>query len=368
MLLKSLIKLYSSLLFGAVLLTSCTNQSGNDAKAASTPKDTMSSIEAFSILKKRPFYVISLPGEVKPYEEVKLYAKLKSFVKKLYVDRGSAVRKGQLLAVLEAPEINQEFLSSKSTEQKLYSNYQYSKQAYERLLKAADKEGAVAYIELDKAKNQVESDSAAYTAATANAQAARQLNNYLHIIAPFDGTITARNVSEGALVGEGGALPLFHLAQNNRLRLEVAVPEKHIRSLDRNTQISFAVSQHPSKIFQAKWSRDSKVLTNRARAVNVEFDIDNSESELSGGEYAAVNMQLQRRDSTWWVPETSIVQNQLGIFVLKVNQDHTLSRIPVTLGNQEDDQIEIFGNLSHQNKIVKIASEELPLKKKINIK
>jgi membrane fusion protein (multidrug efflux system) len=102
-----------------------------------------------------PEYEISIPAELRPYEQVAVFAKVSGFVKKLYVDRGDHVRKGQLLAVLEAPEMNQRYLSDKATEQKIYSDYLFARQAYDRLKDASTTSGAIAAIELERAKSNV---------------------------------------------------------------------------------------------------------------------------------------------------------------------------------------------------------------------
>src|SRR5690606_10823619 len=148
-----------------------------------------------------PEYEISVPAELKPYEQVAVHAKVAGFVKQLYVDRGGRVRKGQLLAVLEAPEMEQQYLSDKSIEQKAYSDYLYARQAYERLVEASSTSGAVAAIELDRAKNAMESAKSAYEASKSGTAHSSQLQQYLRITAPFDGVVMQRNVSVGALAG-----------------------------------------------------------------------------------------------------------------------------------------------------------------------
>ncbi|CAL1517722.1 efflux RND transporter periplasmic adaptor subunit [Chitinophaga sp. MM2321] len=353
---SSVIIFATFLVTGSVLLTACSS-SGQQADKSAEKKE-VPAVKAATVLEDRPVYTLTLPGELKPYEQVNLYAKVKSFVRKLYVDRGSVVKKGQLLAVLDALEINQQYLSNKSGEEKLYADYMFSKQSYERLLQAAAKNGAVAAIELERAKSRLQSDSAAYVAAIANTGAAAQLNDYLRIVAPFDGVITSRHISQGALVGDGGALPLFSLAQNKRLRLTVLVPEKHARSLGTDTKVSFTVSDRPGQLYHASLSRNAGLLDENDRSITVEFDVDNSTNQLSGGAYAQVKLLLQRPDSTLWVPLKSVVHAQSGVFVLKINNYQTLSRINVIEGTKKDSLQEIFGDIQPSDRVVAVASEE----------
>lgn len=245
-----------------------------------------------------------------------------------------------------------------SNERKLYENFLYSRQAYQRLKNAAQNNGAVAEIELDRARAQLRSDSAAYHSAKASTGASAQLKDYLRITAPFSGTIVSRNVSVGALVGENSSVPLFSVAQQERLRLTVSIPEKHAHSVNKNTAASFTVSNRPGKIYKASLSRNSGLLDQQNRSVVVEFDVDNRDRTLAGGEYAQVTLMLKRPDATLWLPASSVVQAQSGVFVLKV-EDGVVSRVPVALGIRKNELQEVFGKLTAADKILKSGSEEL---------
>lgn len=309
-------------------------------------------------VEQQPFYELTLPGELMPYEQTALYPKIKGFVKHIYVDRGSHVVAGQLLATLEAPEITERYSSSRSDERKSYEDYQYSRQAYDRLAKAAQKEGAVAAIELERARTRLRADSAAYASAGSLAGASGQLNKYLLIKAPFSGIIVQRNISEGALVGDNMTTALFVIAQNQRLRLTVAVPEKHAASVTPQTTASFTVPDQPGKIYNAKISRNAKLLEQDSRSVMVELDVENVGLALNGGEYAKVILQLRRPEPTWWVPAESVVHAQSGVFILTVNNGK-IKRLPVEEGNRKNDMEEIFAPMSINRSIVRKGTEEL---------
>lgn len=348
------------------ILASCSNKEKkrvSEEKAASEPP----LVEVVYPQKNRPVYTLSLPGELKPYEQVAIFAKAKGFIKKVFADRGSKVKKGQLLALLEAPELSQQLLSLRSDERKLYENFLYSKAAYRRLRKAALKDDAVAAIELDKARAQLRSDSAAYMAAKASTGASAQLAGYLRIVAPFEGTVTSRNVSAGALVGENSAQPLFYIAQQEYLRLTVAIPEKHSHSVSGNTTATFTVSDLPGKVYRSKLSRNSGLLDQSSRSVMVEFDVDNRDESLNGGEFAQVQLSLQRPDSTVWLPASGVVHAQSGVFILKV-RGRKIIRVPVTEGIRKDSLQEVFGEVSPADPVVKKGTEELEEGTLIHIK
>lgn len=305
-----------------------------------------------------PEYPISVPGELYPYEQVALHAKVTGFVKKLYADRGDMVRKGQLLAVLEAPEIDQRYRADQSSEQKMHSDYIYSRQAYERLLEASATAGAVAAIELERAKTAMESAKSAYEASKAGTAGTAQLQDYLRITAPFDGVVMQRNASPGALAGTGPGLPLFVLAQGSRLRLTLSLPEKHAASVRPGMPAVFTVSSQPGKKFPAKLSRTSGLLDRQDRSLTLEFDVDNASGELQGGDYAQVELKLQRRAPSYWVPAKSVLSTQMGTYVLTFGANE-IRRIPVKEGIRLDSLTEVFGELSERDLIILKPSEEI---------
>ncbi|TDE09188.1 efflux RND transporter periplasmic adaptor subunit [Dyadobacter psychrotolerans] len=358
--------LFLGLALISVVINGCGSKPETESQSKPNEKGPVS-LQVISPVKYQPEYTLALPGELKPYEQVSLFAKVRGFVKAIKVDRGSVVRKGQVLAILDAPEVSQRFQSARSDQQKFYEDFQLSRQMYERILKATQKDGSVAAIELDRAKSKLRSDSAAYRSAISSAQSFGQIEEYLKIIAPFDGVVVERNVSVGALVGENNTTPLLVIAQNRKLRLTVAIPEKHAQSVGKNAMASFTVSNLPGKMFTSVLSRKSQVLQQQNRSVTAEFDVENKDNSLDGGEYAQVTMKLRRPDSTLWVPASSIVHAQSGTFVLRV-ENQTVIKVPVSEGTRRDSIQEVFGELDRKDQIVKIGSEELLNAGKIIIK
>lgn len=305
-----------------------------------------------------PEYELSIPAELKPYEQVAVYAKVAGFVQKMYVDRGDRVHKGQLLAVLEAPEMQQQYLSDKSTEKKVYTDFLYAKQAYDRLITASKTTGAVAEIELDRAKSAMESARSAYDASKAGTAHSSQLSQYLRITAPFNGIITQRNVSVGALAGTGANIPLFMMAQNNNLRLTLSLPEKHTASVQQGMPATFTISSQPGKTFHTKLTRTSGLLDQQDRSLTLEFDVSNPTGELQGGDYAQVMLKLKRKAKTYWVKNSSVLNTQSGNYVLTLN-NNKVNRIAVKEGIRLDSLTEVFGKLNPNDNIILKPSEEI---------
>lgn len=334
----------------------------NDStRQTNTPEDSAQKSASLLTTEPRlinPTYNLSIPAELKPYEQVAVYGKVTGFVKRLHVDRGDRVRKGQLLAELDAPEMEQQYLSDKSTEEKVYSEYLYAKQAYDRLSEAAKTQGAVAELELEGAKSRMESARSAYESSQAGTAHSSQLRDYLKLTAPFDGVITERNVSSGALVGTDAALPLFRIAQGNRLRLTVSLPQKHAASVQPGMKAQFTVSSQPGQRFDAILSRTSGLLDDSQRSLTLEFDVENDNGSLQGGDYAQADLYLKRQSPSVWIPAESLLKTQSGTYVLTV-ADSSISRVPVEEGIRLDSLIEVFGPLDPQVQILRKPSEEI---------
>src|SRR5690606_39004057 len=347
----------AGMITAALAFTACSQRVGENEQEQSThtPAEAYPTAPVKNL---NPEYELSLPAELEPYEQVAVYAKVTGFVKQLYAERGDRVRKGQLLAVLEAPEMEQQYLSDKSTEQKIYSDYLYAKQAYDRLAEASATTGAVAANELDPAKGAIESAQPAYEPSMAGTAQASHLQRYLRVTAPFDGVITDRNISVGALAGTQSGKPLFLMAQDNRLRLTLSLPEKHAAAASQNTRAVFTVSSQPGKSFEAVLSRSSNLLDEQDRSLTLEFDIDNVSGELHGGDYAQAKVTLQRKNPTYWVPGSSVLSTQSGTFVMTVT-DQGIKRLPVKAGLRMDTLTEVFGDLSPEDRVILKPSEEI---------
>src|SRR5690554_1904763 len=355
---KQLKTLGGMVLFSAVIFVSCGETKTEETAILNEAKTEKPEISVKQIYQLHPEYELHIPGELEPAEQVSLYAKVNGFVKKLHVDIGDAVKKGQLLAILEAPEMDQRLVSDRSSEQKLHSDFLYAKQNLQRLQEAAKTEGAVASIELDRAESAVNSAKSAYESSQAQTGHSAQMQKYLHVVAPFNGIITERNVSEGALVGPGSGQPIFRVADGENLKLKIALPEKHAGSINEEMEISFTVNSRPGKQFDAVLSRNSRLINSQNRAVTLEFDVKNKEHKLHGGEYAQVQLKLKRQDSTFWVSPKSILNTQSGLFVLKKGNEG-FQRVPVTEGIRLDTVTEIFGNLKPGDLIVQRPTEQM---------
>ncbi|MDJ1473038.1 efflux RND transporter periplasmic adaptor subunit [Xanthocytophaga flava] len=363
-------------LASAILTGACSSheEEADGNKEASSVAEVQE-ITIVPVQQLQPSKQIVLPGELKPWNKVNIHPKVKGFVKSLAVDRGSVVKKGQVLAILDAPESLSELSQAKAqlqaaeaTASEQSTRAQASKLTYQRMLKTSKMEGAVSLNELDLAKARMMGDSASATVAQGNVQAARayyqtksQLAQYLTITAPFDGVIIERNTSPGALVGpseSSSAKPLFVLEDSRTLRLTVAIPEVYANQISGKGTVNFTVNAVPEKLFTANYARSGSSLQEENRSMMTEFDIKNTNDELKAGMYAEVRLPITRSAQTLFVPVKSVVSSSEKVFVIRVKDDKA-ERIAIKKGNVVDTLVEVFGNLQPGDWIVKEASDEI---------
>lgn len=346
----------TALFFVALLfLNSCNSKKEETVTTELEPKT-----ETFLLQKEKLTTELRLPAELTGFQQVDLYAKVSSFVKTLKVDIGSKVTKGQLLIVLEAPEISSQLAAAESRLKSMEAIYTTSKSTYNRLYETSKVEGTISKNDLEMASGKKNSDYAQYQAAVAAHKEVSIMRGYLEIRAPFDGIVAARNVNLGTFVGpagKGSDLPLLTIQQQNKLRLAVSIPELYTGYLHNGDEMSFNVKSLPDT-FKATIQRMSGALDLKLRSERVEMDVHNAKGNLLPGMVAEVLLPLNAKDSTFVIPKSALVSSAEGQFVIKV-LNHKAARVDVKKGREIDDKVEIFGDLNPKDKLVKIASEEI---------
>lgn len=330
-------------------------------KAAAEASASAAVVDAFPLKKEQLVSSIQIPGELVAFQQVDIYAKVSSFVKKLHVDVGTEVREGQLLATMEAPELTSQLVTSESRLKSFEAIYQASKANYERLLETSKTPGTVSQNDLDVALAKQRSDLAQLDAARSASREITDTRNYLEIRAPFSGIISARNVSTGAYVGpsgKGSEFPLFTLVEQRKLRLVVSVPEQYTSYLKNQSQVTFKVKSLPNQDFPAKVSRLAGALDARLRSQRTEMDVVNSDRKLLPGMIAEVSIPLSGDANTFAVPRTAVLNSTQGTYVIKV-VDKRAVWVPVKTGSSSTEKTEIFGDVKEGDVLVKVANEEI---------
>lgn len=340
------------------ILSSCSTSSANTQELTPEAKTLA---DVFQPQKEKFSTSLQVPGELIAFQQVDLYAKLSGFVKELKVDIGSEVSEGQLLAVLEAPELFSQLSASESRLRSQEATALASNANYERLSETGKTPGTVSQNELDLALARKNSDQANLEAARANVKELNVLKSYLEIRAPFSGVITSRNINLGAYVGpsgKGSEFPLFTLQQQKQLRLAVSIPEAYTGFIREDDELSFKVRSQPAMVFKARVKRLSGALDLRLRSEKIEMDVKNDDKTLLPGMVAEVTLQLSARDSSFTVPKTALVNSNEGVYVIRVVNGEA-ERLNVKKGREINDHYEIFGSVSSNDRLLTKASEEI---------
>ncbi|CAN5222254.1 efflux RND transporter periplasmic adaptor subunit [soil metagenome] len=347
-----------------ILVASC-NQ-GEPAPAAKKQEAKMDTVKAFILAMDSAQKTIVLPGDLLPDENVQIRAKVQGYISTIKVDIGSKVTKGQVLALIDAPELNTRVQELNAKEKAAQSRYLASKDYYERIGTASKSDGVIAASELERTKNQLQADEAEYKAAQFAVSSNRQIGNYLAIVAPYNGVITKRNINVGSFVGSVGEKPLFEIENNKLLRLRVAVPEVYTNAVLIDNTGDLTTRAFSDKKFKAKLVRKSGSIDNDTRSELWEFEIPNTTGELKAGSYADVKLHFLRTQPSFVLPTSAVVTTLEKKFVIKLS-NNTTQWIDVRGGFNMGDKQEIFGDVKTGDTLVLKGNEELKPGRKVAV-
>jgi membrane fusion protein (multidrug efflux system) len=345
-------------LFALAGLSSCGSK---EKKAEDEQPDSVATVPVFSLQKGLLPSVLKIPGELTPYQQVDLYAKVSSFVKKVYVDVGSEVTRGQLLISMEAPEINSQLAEARSRIKTQEAILTASQANFDRLYQTSKTPGTISGNDLDQAKARKNSDEAQLEAAKSAYQAVQANLAYLEIRAPFNAVVSARNTNPGAYVGptgKGSDQPILVLQEQKKLRLVVSVPEAYSGILKQKSKVDFTVQSMPGHKFTANVARMAGSLDSRLRSERLEMDVTNNDKTLLPGMYAEVSMNLAPTDSTFIIPKTALVMSTEKVFVIRVINGKA-QWVDVRKGREADGKVEVYGDLKPGDEVVTAANDEI---------
>lgn len=339
----------------AIAFTACRQ---SPAKTDPGKRSGPDSVAVFILKKDSVNKQLTFPAELIPLERAEIVAKVTGYVQKIKVDIGDKVHKGQVLALLDAPEMGASVAQANADAQTARSKYLGSLDAYNRVFNASKVEGTIAAGELEKARSQMLADSASLNAARSKIYAYTQLKDYLTIRAPFSGIITQRNVDAGTLVSTGNAKPLLVVENTATLRLRVPVPEAYTAATTETPTVKFTVDAQPDVAYQAKLSRKAGALNLTNRTETWEFLYPNNNNQLKSGMYANAVLKLGRKAPGFLVPSSAMATNLEKRFVIRLKDGQT-EWIDVRAGINMSDKMEIFGDLQPGDTLLVRATDEI---------
>jgi membrane fusion protein (multidrug efflux system) len=342
-------------------------------------------VEVVKVVEQPLDVTLSLPGELTPDETVALYSRVSGFVRTIRVDRGSRVKAGEQIAVLEAPELGAQKAEAQSKLQgaeaqlaAVRSKADATSSTYDKLKAASATPGVVAGNDVVLAQKAVEADQGQIAAAEQNVEAARQalksvseMESYLRITAPFSGVVTERNVHPGALVGPTGgpgtATPIVRIVATNRLRLVIPVPEAYTAAVTNGTSLTFTVAAYPGQTFTGVVARISQSVDVATRTMAVELDVNNADSRLAPGTFCQVRWPVRRTAPSLLVPNGSVASTTGRTFVIRVRGGRT-EWVDVKTGLTSGALLEVFGDLKAGDEIAARGTDELKAGASVQVK
>ncbi len=342
-------------------------------------------IPAVSVIHPKPGAMkdeVVLPGNIQAFTDSPIYARSSGYLKQWNVDIGGRVKAGQVLATIEAPELDQQVVQAKATIQQAQAsldqaiaNEQQGKANEELARVTADRwknlvaKGAVSRQENDQYQAQYQAQVAnlnaleqAIAAARSNIAAAQanlgrlqEMQNYETVKAPFDGILTARNVDVGALInaGNGGAAQeLFHLASTAKLRVYVSVPQADSRAAIPGIKSYLTLSEFPGRRFAGELVRTAGAIDPATRTLLTEVDVDNASGELRPGAYAEVHLTIPEGSRSLILPVSTLIFRSEGLRVGVVRDGNKAELVPVILGKDYGNEVEVVSGIAEDDSVI----------------
>ncbi len=315
-----------------------------------------------------PSLELVLPGNMEAFTDTPIYARTDGYLRHWYFDIGAHVKAGQLLADIETPELDQQLAQAQADLGTADANANIAHINAERY-SGLIKKNAVSQQDTDTFVNQAAATSAAVRSAQANVGRLRELQSFEKIYAPFDGVITARDVDIGDLINagsNGGAKELFHLEAVNRLRVYVQVPQASSRATIPGTPADLSVPELPGQHFPAQVARTSDAMEVASRTLRVEVDVANPRGILIPGELATVRLKLPTPVNSMIVPVNALLFRSEGISAVVIQNGKT-AIVPVTIGRDFGDSLEVTSGLNASDQIVVNPPDSIAAGQKVQI-
>jgi len=288
---------------------------------------------------------VALPGSVQAFYEAPIYARTSGYLKVWYTDIGATVKKGQVLAEIEAPEVDQQLRQAQADLGTAQANYDLAHTTNERWKGLLATE-SVSQQDADQRAGDAAAKAAAQRSAAANLARLRELESFKHVLAPFDGVVTQRNTDVGALInaGQGGAA-LFRVADTHRLRIYVSVPQFYAAAIQPGLPAQLQFADRPGKHYAASVASSARALDANSRTLQVELQIDNARGELLPGSYAEVHFELGGNVSSLRVPVNTVLFRSAGLQVATLDEHQHVHLKSITVGRDFGTELEVLAGI-----------------------
>ena len=292
-----------------------------------------------------------LPGSVQAINAASIYARTSGFLKAWHTDIGAAVKKGQLLAEIDAPELDQQLSQAQADLATAQANYRLAQSTTARWqgLLATD---SVSKQDADEKAGDAAAKKSIADSAAANVARLRELESFKRVTAPFDGTVVARNTDIGALINAGQGTELFRVADTRKLRIYAQVPQPYAASTKPGLAANLVFAEHPGTSYPAKIARTANAIDPTSRTLQVELEIDNGKGELLPGAYTEVHFKLPPNAESLRLPPTVILFRAAGLEVATVGADNRVTLKKIVQGRDFGSSIEVLAGVTVGDNII----------------
>jgi RND family efflux transporter MFP subunit len=293
-----------------------------------------------------------LPGRLEAYNQAQIYARVSGYLKDWKADIGTPVKAGDLLAEIDAPDLDQQIMEAEANLSSAKANATLAEATLQRGQKLIGS-GAVSKQDLDQRAADAANREGLVRSAQANLDRLRVLEKYKRITAPFDGLVTARNTDLGALINAGaGGPPLFVVSQTNQLRVYVNVPQSYVPNVRVGTKTQISVPEYPGRQFPATVEASAQAVDVASGTTRMLLVVDNADGELMTGGFANVSFELPHPDVAINVPSSALIFDQSGLHVATVGSDNRIALKQVTIARDLGKEVEIGSGLSPEDRVV----------------
>jgi RND family efflux transporter MFP subunit len=326
------------------------NHTQAKALAASTEKNAAVTVTVVHPEMAGSSQSLPLPGTLLGMVESPIAARASGYLTRWTHDIGAPVRKGELLAEISSPELEQQLAQAVAARQQSVSSLNLAKSTMERW-KGLLEQRAVSQQEYDERRSAYEQSAAALASVDANIQRLRELLSFTRVLAPFDGVVTKRNVNVGDLIDANAARPLFVLTQTSALRAYVYVPQAYAKGVQAGQKVNITQAELAGQSFRGTVTRTAKAIDPASRSLQVEVGIDNADGQLLPGSYVQVEMPLSQRGGLT-VPVNALLLRGEGPRVALVGENGKVRLVPVGLGKDFGMKIEVLSGVAMDDRVV----------------
>jgi RND family efflux transporter MFP subunit len=303
---------------------------------------------------------IELPGRIDAYFQAPIYARVSGYLKMWYKDIGARVKKGDLLAVIETPDLDQELAKARADLGVAQANCKLAEVTAARWQKLL-KSDAVSVQEVDVKTSDAAAQKAAVTAAQANVSRLEALEDFKRIVAPFDGVVTARRTDVGALIsaGSGTGPELFTVSDLHQMRVYVRVPQSQSGNITQGMKAMLTLPQYPGRTFPAVVDTTANAIDPESNTLLVELIAENPDNLLAPGTFAQVRFELPANPDVIRIPTSALLFRQGGLKVATVSDDGKVAITPIQVGRDLGTEVEVMSGLTPDAHVINSPPDSL---------